>query len=278
MPHANAEHPFPRWHAQIKLRPLATSMILTSFLCTSVLMLSSLSISAAALPPQGASVDTSTVTYDSGGVNISAYLAKPNDGGKHRAVIVVHDNQGLTDEVRNPAQKFAAEGFVALAPDLLSRTGGTKTPDQAAAAVRELDPMSTVADLQAAFAYLEKSSDVDSGKISVVGFGWGGWRSFMLASVTPTLYRVVVYSGATPVDIVGLQNIRTPIMGNYGQYDFQNAGDTIWTSKTMKQLGKQYTPYIYPQVQAGFYNSKSRQYDGDAAKTAWTRTLEFLKS
>jgi carboxymethylenebutenolidase len=278
MPHANVGHPAFRWPARFKSRPLAKSVILTSCLCAAVLMLSGLSVAAAAVPPQGASVDTSTVTYDSGGANISAYLAKPNDSGKHRAVILIHDNQGLTDEVRDAAQKFAAEGFVALAPDLLSRRGGTKTPVQAAAAVRELDPMDTVADLQAAFAYLQKSPDVDSEKISAVGFGWGGWRSFMLASATPALYRVVVYSGATPVDTEGLRTIRTPVIGNYGQYDFQNAGDTVWTSRTMKQLGKQYTPYIYPKVQAGFYNSKSRQYDGDAAKTAWTRTLEFLKS
>jgi carboxymethylenebutenolidase len=278
MQHANVGHPAFCRQVRVKSRPLVKTVVLMSCFCASVLMLSGWSVAAAAKPPQGASVDTSTVTYDSGGANISAYLAKPNDGGKHRAVIVVHDNQGLTDEVRNAAQKLAAEGFVALAPDLLSRKGGTKAPDQAAAAVRELAPMDTVADLQAAFAYLQKSSDVDSGKISAVGFGWGGWRSFMLASATPTLYRVVIYSGATPVDTAGLQSIRTPVLGNYGQYDFQNAGDTIWTSKTMRQLGKQYTPYIYPKVQAGFYNSKSRQYDGDAAKTAWTRTLDFLKS
>ena len=229
-------------------------------------------------PAQGANADTSTVTYDSGGTNISAYLAKPKSAGKHRAVIVVHDTAGLSDDIRDTAQQFAAEGFLALAPDMLSRSGGAKSPEQSAAAVRALDPMDTVADLQAAFAYLQKSPDVDPDKISVVGFGWGGWRSFMLAATTPSLYRTVVYSGATPVPDQPLKDIHSPVLGNYGQYDYQNAGNTIWTAKTMKDLGKKYTPYIYPNAMAGFYNPKGRQYDAEAAKTAWTRTLEFLKS
>jgi carboxymethylenebutenolidase len=205
-------------------------------------------------------------------------LAKPRSAGKHIAVIVVHDTQGLTDDIRDTAQKFAAEGFVALAPDLLSRSGGTKSPQLAVAAVRALDPMETVDDLKAAFVYLQKSPDVDSGKISVVGFGWGGWRSFMLAATTPTVYRTVVYSGATPVPNQPLEDIQSPVMGNYGQYDYQNAGNAIWTANTMKELGKKYTAYIYPKALAGFYNPRSRQYDAEAAKTAWTRTLDFLKS
>jgi len=229
-------------------------------------------------PAQEANADTSTVTYDSGGTNISAYLAKPKSTGKHRAVIVVHDTAGLSDDIRETAQKLAGEGFVALAPDMLSRSGGAKSPEQAVAAVRALDPMDTVADLQAAFAYLQKSPDVDPEKISVVGFGWGGWRSFMLAATTPNLYRTVIYSGATPVPDQPLKDIHSPVLGNYGQYDYQNAGNTIWTAKTMKDMGKKYTPYIYPKAMAGFYNPKGRQYDAEAATTAWTRTLEFLKS
>jgi carboxymethylenebutenolidase len=229
-------------------------------------------------PAQTANADTSTVSYDSGGTNISAYLAKPKTAGKHAAVIVVHDTQGLSDDIRDTAQKFAAEGFVALAPDLLSRSGGAKSPEETVAAVRALSPMDTVNDVQAAFAYLQKSPDVDSAKISVIGFGWGGWRAFMLATAAPTLYRTVIYSGATPVPDQPLKDIHSPVMGNYGQYDYQNAGNTIWTAKTMKEFGKKYTSYIYPKAMAGFYNPKGRQYDAEAAKTAWTRTLEFLKS
>jgi carboxymethylenebutenolidase len=228
-------------------------------------------------PAQEANVDTSTITYDSSGTNISAYLAKPKAGGKHAAVIVVHDTAGLSDDIRDTAQKLAAEGFVALAPAFLSR-GGAKAPEDAVAAVRALAPMDTVEDLQAAFAYLQKNPDVDSAKISVLGFGWGGWRSFMLAATTPTLYRTVIYSGATPVPDQPLADIHSPVMGNYGQYDYQNAGNVIWTTRTMKELGKKFTSYIYPQAMAGFYNPKGRQYDAEAAKTAWTRTLEFLKS
>jgi carboxymethylenebutenolidase len=241
-------------------------------------MLVSSSAWVSAQPAQESSADTSTITYDSGGRNISAFIAKPKSAGAHPAVIVVHDNMGLSDDTRDTARKLAAEGFVALAPDMLSRRGGTKSPEASIAAVRDLDPMDTVADLQAAFAYLQKSPDVDPTKISVVGFGWGGWRSFMLAMLTPSLYRTVIYSGATPVPDQPLQDIHSPVMGNYAQFDYQNTGNIIWTTKTMKALGKKYTSYVYPNVMAGFYNSSGRQFDADAAKTAWARTLEFLKS
>jgi carboxymethylenebutenolidase len=266
-------------HAEVSGRKLAKPVIALTLGYALLFLLGSLNVCAAPLTPAGAqagTADTATVTYDSGASTIKAFVAKPQGAGKHPAVIVVHDNQGLSSEIRDTAQKFAAEGFVALAPDLMSRAGGTKTPEQSVEMSRQLVPMDTVADLKAAFAYLQKSPDVDPDKISVVGFGWGGWRSFALATVTPGLYRAVVYSGSTPTE--GLQDIHASVMGNYGQYDFPNAGDTIWAAKTMKQLGKNYTSYIYPKVQSGFFDSKSRQYDAEAAKTAWTRTIEFLKS
>ena len=143
-------------------------------------------------------VVTETIHYDSGGFNIDAFVAKPAGGGKHPAVLVIHDNQGLNDSIRDIAKQFAADGFFAFAPDFTSRLGGTRTPDQMADAVARLSPNLSVEDARAAFAYLQKDSEVDATKISAVGFGWGGWRSFMLAISVPELYRAVIYCGSTP--------------------------------------------------------------------------------
>src|ERR1700704_90013 len=154
---------------------------------------------------QLANVDAATRQYDSGGTNIDAYVAKPKGGGKNPAVIVIHDNQGLNDPMREVTTQFAAAGFVAMAPDLASRLGAAKSAGQATRAINQLSPTLTVQDLRAAFSYLQKDSDVDPAKISAVGFGWGGWRSFMLATSVPELYRAVVYSGATPTD--GLESV-----------------------------------------------------------------------
>ncbi len=231
---------------------------------------------AALRPTQGSpsAGNTETIHYDSGGFNIDAFLAKPSGGGKHPAVIVIHDNQGLNDSVREIAKEFAAAGFVALAPDLTSRLGGTRTPEQMAQAVGQLSPNLSVQDARAAFAYLQKDSDVEEDKISAVGFGWGGWRAFILAVTVPELYRAVVYSGSTPTQ--SFEAVHAPVLAQYAQYDFRVTGNALWTEKTMAEAGKKFTYFVYPQVYRAFY-APGAQYNADAAKLAWTRTLDFLQ-
>jgi len=223
---------------------------------------------------QSANVDATMVQYDSGELNIDAYVVNPKGGGKNPAVIVIHDNQGLNEAMRDVTKQFAAAGFVAMAPDLASRLGAPKAPGQAMQAINQLSATLTVQDLRAAFAYLQKDPDVDPAKISAVGFGWGGWRSFMLATSVPELYRAVVYSGATPAQ--GFENVHAPVLGNYAQFDFRVTGNAIWTEKTMHDAGKNFTYYVYPSVYHAFY-AAGPQYNADAAKLAWTRTLDFLK-
>ncbi len=223
-----------------------------------------------------AGVSTETVQYESGGVHFSAYVAKPSGEGKHAAVIVIHDNQGLTESIRDAARQFAAAGFIAIAPDLLSRAGGTKSPQQAQAALAKIPPDQTVEDLRWCFAFLQTYPGVDPARISAVGYGWGGWRSFRLASTVSDLYRAVIFYGATPTD--GLQNIHAPVLANYAQYDFFDTGNSIWTENTMKESGKKFTYYVYPKTFRAFANAGSPRYDAEAAKLAWTRTLDFLQS
>jgi carboxymethylenebutenolidase len=231
-----------------------------------------------AAPAQGAAaanVSTETIHYDSGGFQIDGFLAKPEGGGKHPAVLVIHDNQGLNDSIREITKNFAAAGFVALAPDLTSRLGGTRTPEQMAEAVARLSPISSVSDSRAAFAYLQKDADVDAAKISSVGYGWGGWRSFMLAVSVPELYRAVVYSGSTPTQ--SFSAIHAPVLALYAQYDFRTTGNALLTEKMMTEAGKKFSYVVYPKVNRGFYAPGGMQYSADAAKLAWTKTLEFLQ-
>jgi len=229
----------------------------------------------AAAPAQdAANVSTETIHYDSGGINLDAFVAKPAGGGKHPGVLVIHDNQGLNDSIRDIAKQFAAAGFVALAPDFTSRLGGTRTPDQMAQAVGRLSPNLSVQDAKAAFTYLQKDPDVDAGKISAVGFGWGGWRSFMLADSVPELYRAVVYCGATPSQ--SFDAVHAPVLAQYAQFDFRTTGNALLTEKMMTEAGKKFTYFVYPQVGRAFY-APGMQYNADAAKLAWSRTIDFLQ-
>jgi carboxymethylenebutenolidase len=225
----------------------------------------------AAAPPN---VPSETIHFDSGGFNIEAFVAKPAGAGKHPAVLVIHDSQGLNDSIRDIAKQFAAAGFFALAPDFTSRLGGTRTPGQMAQAVGQLSPNLSVQDSRAAFVYLQKDPDVDAAKISTVGFGWGGWRSFMLDVSVPELYRAVVYCGSPPSQ--SYDAVHAPVLAHYAQYDFRVTGNALLTEKAMTEAGKKFTYFVYPQANRGFY-APGEQYDAAAAKLAWTRTLDFLK-
>ena len=227
-----------------------------------------------------AGLEAKTVQYTVGSLNIGAYLAAPSSAGMHPGLIVIHGDAGLDDQMQEITRRFAAAGFVAIAPDLSAHPAaaageGMQTPEDASATPGQPAPADRSVDiLKEAYAFLAKYPGVDASRISSVGFDWGGWRSFMLAETIPTLYRAVVYCGRTPED--GLQNIHAPVLAHYAQFDFRNTGNSVLTEEKMKQMGKKFTDYIYPNTQAAFFNEKSPQYSADAARLAWTRTLEFL--
>jgi carboxymethylenebutenolidase len=248
---------------------------LTIFLAFAVpVSLASLLRAAPASVSAAADVVTEKVHYDSGGINIEAFVARPAGAGKHAAVLVIHDSQGLNDSIREIAKEFAAAGFFALAPDFTSRRGGTRTPEQMAQAVGQLSPNLTVQDARSAFTFLQSNPDVDVAAISTVGFGWGGWRSFMLAASVPELYRAVIYCGTTPKQSFDI--MRAPVLAHYAQFDFRTTGNALVTEKSMTEAGKKFSYFVYPQSYRGFYLS-GPQYKEDAANLAWNRTLDFLR-
>jgi carboxymethylenebutenolidase len=270
-------------HGMLNRRELLKSVITLCGSCAAAhLFLEASGLGAAAITqrefPAG-NVNARRVEYPSGQFQIEAYLVKPQDSGKHPAIIVIHENRGLNEHFRDVARRFASEGFVVLAPDLLSRVGGTAkmtTPGAAARAIDQISPSDSVADLRASFSFLEKDPAVDSGKISSIGYGWGGWRSFMLATEIPALYRAVVFYGATPAS--GLDRIQAPVLAHYAQLDHHVTGNAILTEKMMRQSGKKYTYYVYSNANQAFCNDTGPSYDPEAAKLAWKRTLDFLRS
>jgi carboxymethylenebutenolidase len=229
--------------------------------------------------PEG-TVDAQMVQYMSSDATISALLAEPKGVGRHPAVIIVHDAGGVNNSVNDVARRFAEAGFVALAPNLLSRTPDVKTPEQAFSAIGQLPMFQPISDLKAGLAFLQKNASVDPGKISVVGFGWGGWRAFKLAEDAPTLYRAVIFYGSTPTDDDNLGKIHVPVLAHYAQLDFRVTGNALWSEK---ELGSKFKFYVYPGAERGFLVSSGSgtvsvlPANADAAKLAWTRTLEFLK-
>jgi carboxymethylenebutenolidase len=227
---------------------------------------------------QAANVAAETVHFPSGQLQMDGYLVKPKGPGRHSAVVVIHENRGLNEHIRDVARRLAAEGFAALAPDLLSRSGGTasmKTEEDAIEAIGMLPIYEVIDDLRAAFMFLAQLPRIHSEKISSIGFCWGGWRSFMLATVEPNLYRAVVFYGSSPES--GFENIQAPVLAHYAQWDTRITGNALWTQKMMRQAGKEYQYHVYPESNHAFFNDTGTRHNPEASRLAWTRTLEFLR-
>lgn len=213
-------------------------------------------------------------------VSMTGYLSVPTGEGKFPAVVVIHENRGLNDHTRDVARRFAAEGFVALAPDLLSRKGGTGTmesPDKAREAITSLPAEDAVTDLKASLAFLNSHVKVNQGQLGSVGFCWGGARSFLLAAQSEILRAAVVFYGSAP-EAETLAQVRCPVLGLYGETDERITSRVPEVAAAMKQAKKSYEYKIYAGAGHAFFNDTGERYDAEAAGDAWIRTLAFLRT
>jgi carboxymethylenebutenolidase len=219
------------------------------------------------------------VAYKGGKGDIKGYLVRPAQAsGKLGAVIVIHENRGLNEHIRDVARRVALEGFIALAPDLLSSEGGTPADeDKARDMIARLDPAQPIADAVATVAYL-KTIDGGNGKVGAIGFCWGGGQVNMLAVNAPDLDAAVAYYGAQPKDEAAIAKIRAPLLLHYAGLDERIDAGIEAYRKALDANHKDYTVYVYEGVNHAFNNDTSAaRYDKAAADLAWGRTVAFLK-
>src|SRR5213593_1811063 len=159
------------------------------------------------------------VKYSSaGGATVTAYLAYPERKDRAPGVVVIHEIFGLSDWIRQTTE-LAKDGFVALAPDLLSRRGGTPaSSDEARKLIAGLDPDTVTLDLDATVAYLKTLKAVRGDRIGAIGFCWGGGQSFRYATHSPTLRAFAVCYGPAP-SLADVARIRAKGLGVYAEND-----------------------------------------------------------
>jgi carboxymethylenebutenolidase len=221
---------------------------------------------------------TQTVSYRSGDDTVSGYLALPDGQGKHPAIIVIHEWWGLNDWVKEQAQKYAAQGYVALAVDLYRGKVAT-TPDDAHILMRGLPDDRGMRDLQAAFAYVAARPDVDAGKIGSVGWCMGGSWSIKLAVDQPKLAACVVNYGWLPSEPALIAKIKAPVQGNFGADDQGiPVKDVRAFEAAMKADGKVADIKIYDGAGHAFENPNNKQgYRPEAAADAGQRISSFFQ-
>ncbi|UXN64595.1 dienelactone hydrolase family protein [Phyllobacterium sp. A18/5-2] len=241
-------------------------------------MLAANSAQAAIVAADDKRLRTKDVVYPGATGEIKGYRASPAEAsGRLPAVIVIHENRGLNDHIRDVARRMALEGFVALAPDLLSVAGGTPSDEEKAREmIGALDSKTAIAEGVATIEYL-RNDKATNGKVGVVGFCWGGGLVNDLAVNAPDLGAGVAYYGrqAKAEDVA---KIKAPLLLQYAGLDTRiNAGIDAY-KKALEENGKTFEIHVYEGANHAFNNDTSEaRYDKKAADLAWSRTVEFFK-
>ena len=232
-------------------------------------------LSVAANDPE---IVASDVTYP-GDTTIFGYLVKPAASGTYPGVIVIHENRGLTDHIKDVARRFAKAGFIALAPDLASRNGGTaRVPeDQVAGYFANANPGDLIKDLNSTEAYLETVQGVKTGKYGTVGFCFGGGMTLRFVAQNPKIAAAVPYYGPVPTPVSIMANTQAAILGIYGGNDTRVNAGIPDLENTLKAAGKTYQKIIYDGANHAFNNDTGASYNENASNKAWAATLDWLK-
>ncbi|MBZ5669514.1 MAG: dienelactone hydrolase family protein [Acidobacteriia bacterium] len=222
-------------------------------------------------------VRTQDITFPSGAETLAGYLVLPESGGKHPAVLVIHEWWGLNDWVKEQARSLAEQGYVALAVDLY-RGQVAYDPSLAHELMRGMPQDRAVRDLKAAFDYLAARPDVNKEKIGSVGWCMGGGFSLLLAVDEPRLAACVVNYGSMPTDSADIQKIQAPVLGNFGAEDRGIPPSAVEAfERAMKAANKSLDVKVYPGAGHAFENPNNKLgYREVAAEDAWKRTLTFL--
>jgi len=257
-----------------------------------VTLLAAPTASGQALPPAGdgavAALEASPrhgewVTFDAGGGDpVEAWIAYPERSDAAPVVVVIHEIFGMSDWIRSVADRLAGEGFIAIAPDMLSGKGpgggGTGSFDSQSVgrAIRDLDRAEINRRLRAAGAYalaLPASGD----RVGAVGFCWGGSTTWLLATDWPELDAAVVYYGSSPE--TGYESITAPVLGLFGGNDNRVNATIDRAEEAMAGLGRTFEPHIFEGAGHGFLRQQNGQ-DGAnlrATREAWPLTVSWFR-
>lgn len=216
-----------------------------------------------------------TVSFASNGATASGYLVRPKSGSGP-GVLVIQEWWGLDSGIKEMADRLAAAGFVALAPDLYHGET-TKSPDEAGKMMMALRIDEAEKELRGAVQYLAGHATVEPRKIGTIGFCMGGALSLFAASKNPEVDACVVFYGGHPNVKPDLPNLRAPVLGIYAEKDTFVSQDVVRQLDTdLKKLGKRHEFHTYPGVDHAFFNETGKNYDAASASDAWRRAVEFL--
>ena len=238
-----------------------------------------------ALPPaiigEAGPLQGETLKYFSGDEKATGYLAVPEGDGPFPAVILIHEWNGLVERVKETADSFAAEGYIALAADLYSgRTGSNQQENMALVRETLAEPEKLIKNLDAAVAYLRGREDT-TGKIGTIGWCYGGGVAFSYALGGENHDATAIFYGRLLGDPEQMSKIHHPVYGTFVENDRGIPVESVNTLvETLRKVGIENDVHIYDDVNHGFWLHVDRNAEKNtaSAKDAWKRLKAFLDS
>ena len=217
------------------------------------------------------------VEFQSNGATARGYLSSP-ESGEGPGVVVIQEWWGLVPHIKDVADRFAAAGFVALAPDLY-HGDVARSPDEAGKLMMALNIERAEKDLRGAIQYLLSHDATEGERVGTVGFCMGGALSLYAASKNEQVGACVVFYGIHPKVEPDLDNLRAPVLGLFAERDQFVPPDSVRELESkLRERGKQVEAHIYHGTDHAFFNdTRPEVHDPEAAADAWRRTVEFFR-
>ena len=230
------------------------------------------------VPPDDPAIEAGPVQYQGQGAMILAYLARPKGNGPFPAVLVCHENRGLLEHIKDVARRLGKAGYAGLAVDLLSRQGGTdKVADaaQVPGLLANAPAQQVVQDFKDGITYLQSQPFVSKDRIGMVGFCFGGGITWRCATQIPELKAAVPFYGPNP-PLEDVPKINAAVQAMYGELDTRITSGAAAIEAAMQQSNKTFAKIVYPKAAHAFHNDTGANYNEEAAKDAWAKTLAWF--
>lgn len=233
------------------------------------------------VPENAPDIVASDVEYQGEGGTLLGYMAYPRtpDPQLFPGVMVIHENRGLVDHIKDVTRRVARAGFLGVAVDLLSRQGGIRQfPDaaQQSAAYNRTTPDQRQADLISTLDYMKHLPNIVYDRIGAVGFCAGGGNVWNLGVVLPELKALVPYYGAPLPPVDSLDRIQAPVLAIYAERDRNLSMQMAATMTALLQRQKSFGLIVYEGVGHAFHNDTGAAYNAPSACDAWTRTIAWF--
>jgi carboxymethylenebutenolidase len=206
------------------------------------------------------------------------YLARPAGEARAPAVLVCHENRGLTPHIQDVTRRFAKAGYVALAVDLISRQGGSAAAGEGSVPgiLGSIEPDQFVADFLGGWHWLQTQPFVQADSVGMTGFCFGGGVTWTVATHLSELRAAVPFYGPHP-PLDEVPNIQAAVLAIYGELDGRINGGIPAIEQAMQANDKVYEKLIYANADHAFNNDSGSRYNAEAAKDAWIQTLAWFE-